>query len=121
MENRKFEFILDQPRQTGLMAAYFPVNDPAVPKERLSAYETAQVDVVELGIKTSNPYADGEIVATSMRRSTGEGTIREASEAISVVRNFDHNAFGMIFGYAERKLTNSSDDWQNVDGLLYIS
>lgn len=116
--NRSFS--LDQPSRRGKLAAYFPVNDPSVPLERLKAYEAVGVDVVELGLRTSDPYADGDIVAASMRRSEGVGTVNEAREAIETVNSFSHGALGMIFAYAEDKLFSDPEEWRGVDALLAL-
>lgn len=120
MIHRKTEFALDRPRTGGLLAAYFPVNDPLVPLELLAAYDVARVDVVELGVKTPDPYADGEVVAASMLRATGTGTVSEAADAINAVRQFRHDSLGMIFGYAEPKLAPDPAIWRDVDGLLAL-
>lgn len=119
MTQRKNKFSIDG-QSNGFMAAYFPVNDPKIPLDRLDAYNAAKVDVIELGIKTENPYADGEIVAQSMMRASGIGTISEANDAIAKVRSFEHNPLGMIFGYAEEKLVADRNEWDNVDGLLAL-
>lgn len=122
MINRKKQFAIDRPRHDGrgLMAAYFPVNDPAVSLSMLSAYERAGVDAIELGIKTDDPHADGDIVADSMRRSTGVGSISDAWEAIQRVRSFEHDTLGMIFTYAENKLAPEAELWSGVDALLCL-
>lgn len=120
MTARKTNFAIDRVNDVGLLAAYFPVNDPLIPLGILDAYEAAQVDVVELGIKTQNPYADGQIVATSMRRSTGQGTVAEAKGAIEAVRAFENDALGMIFAYAKEQLAPEPEIWNDVDGLLCL-
>jgi tryptophan synthase alpha chain len=122
MNKRKTEFSIDRPRLSGrgFMAAYFPINDPRVPLSVLSGYEAAQVDAIELGIKADNPHADGEIVAESMRQSTGIGAVTEAGDAILRIRDFSYDTLGMIFAYAEGKLAPDPDVWNTVDALLCL-
>lgn len=120
MDPKRHVFTIDKPATGGRLAAYFPVNDPLVPLERLKAYEAAEVDIVELGIKTSDPYADGAVVAASMRRSLGTGTVSEAGAAIDAVRAFRHAAMGMIFGYATPHLAPDSAVWSRIDAFLAI-
>lgn len=102
------------------MGAYYPVNDPQVPLSMLAAYQAAAVDVVELGIRTDNPYADGHVIRDSMARATGMGTVAEACEAIGRVRDFNHDTLGMIFAYAEARLAPDPAIWSGVDGLLCL-
>ncbi|WP_341864144.1 tryptophan synthase subunit alpha [Gymnodinialimonas sp. 57CJ19] len=120
MIHAQHSFSFDQPSRRGKLVAYFPVNDPSVPIDRLKAYEAAGVDVVELGLRTSNPYADGAIVAASMQRASGIGTVREALSAIKAVKTFSYGALGMIFAYAEDKLFSDPQEWQDVDALLAL-
>lgn len=102
------------------LAAYFPVNDPLMPLSRLSAYDAAQVDVVELGVKARNPFADGPIIHSAMDRASGIGQASEAMDAIKAVREFSHPAFGMIFGYQSDVFAAQPEVWAEVDGLLCL-
>jgi len=118
MDPRKTSFAIDLPSTSGFLAAYFPIHDPLIPISLLSTYEAAKVDVVELGIRTDEPFADGAIIAASMQRSGGVGTLSEARGAIEMVRAFEHRTLGMVFAYAETKLAPVPSEWAGVDGFL---
>ena len=114
------KFALDANDGRKLLAAYFPVNDPLMPLSRLAAYDAAEVDVVELGIKTPHPFADGRVVNDAMKRSSGVGAPSEAAEAIQAVRRFSHRSMPMIFGYHSEVFASNPDFWAEVDGLLCL-
>ena len=59
MKEEFLGFALDQADGRKFLAAYFPVNDPEMPLSRLAAYDVAKVDVVELGMKAADAFADG--------------------------------------------------------------
>ena len=120
MAHRRTDFALDQGGGRRLLAAYFPVNDPLVPLERLAAYDAAEVDVVELGVKAADPFADGKTVRAAMRRASGMGRVAEARPAIEAVRAFRHSAFGMIFGYASPAFVAEPAVWTEIDGVLCL-
>lgn len=121
MEQKKpAPFALDAQDGRKLLAAYCPVNDPLFPASRLSAYDAAKVDVVELGVKAANPFADGPTVQGAMVRASGIGAASEAREALEIVKQFDHAAMGMIFGYESATLNQDPEFWAEVDGLLCL-
>lgn len=91
-----------------------------MPLSHLAAYDTARVDVVELGIKAEDPFADGAMVKGAMDRAEGVGTVSEAREALAAVRRFEHPALGMIFGYASDVFAPEPEVWAEVDGLLCL-
>jgi len=121
MINRHSSFSLDDTaRARGLLASYFPVADPLMPLSRLQAYASARVDIVELGIKAVDPFADGTVVRDSMQRALGSGRVSDAREAIAAVRGFDYQAMGLVFGYASATFDADAKIWREVDGLLCL-
>ncbi|MGH8140827.1 MAG: tryptophan synthase subunit alpha [Steroidobacteraceae bacterium] len=51
-----------------LLACYAPLGDPECPDNILQIYAEHGVDIVEIGVPTSDPYLDGPTVSNSMRR-----------------------------------------------------
>lgn len=113
------QFTLDDPTAAPYLAAYFPLGDPLVPLERLAAYVAAGVDVVELGLQTADPYADGPVIAASMQRSAGTGTLADIHPAMGLIRRSRRAVMGMVFAYATPLLARDSA-WSNVDALLCL-
>ncbi len=103
-----------------LLVAYFPINDPLVPADRLKAYDSAGVDVIEMGLKAVNPTQDGTIVGASMMRATGKGVVGEASETARRVRSFHNPAAAILFAYAEAPLQAADAEWAEIEGLLCL-
>lgn len=103
-----------------LLVAYFPINDPLVPADRLEAYESAGVDIIEMGLKAVNPTHDGAIVGASMIRATGKGVVGEAVETARRVRAFRHPASAIVFAYAETALQAADAEWAEIEGLLCL-
>jgi tryptophan synthase alpha chain len=118
MERRPFS--IDDPSAAPYLAAYFPLGDPLVPQARLAAYFAADVDVIELGLRTANPYADGKVIAASMRRSTGAGTLADVNSANTTLQHCGRPIMGMVFAYASDSLTDSNGDWAGIDALLCL-
>ena len=102
MKEEFLGFALDQADGRKFLAAYFPVNDHEMPLSRLAAYDVAKVDVVELGMKAADAFADGPTVTEAMTRALGIGRVSEARIAIETVRTFKHSTMGMIFGYCRK-------------------
>lgn len=50
------------------LICYAPVGDPYFSLDMLGIYQACGVDIIEIGLPNQNPYADGEIIAGSMRR-----------------------------------------------------
>lgn len=111
---------LDQRDGRKLLAVYYPVNDPKMPLSVLASYDAAKVDVVELGVKAADPFADGPTVKGAMDRAPGVGRPSEAGEALAAIRRFEHAALGMIFGYASEVFGSEPEIWSQVDGLLCL-
>ena len=40
------------------LVCYYPVNDPKMSLDRLDSYEKSEVDFIEIGLKTNNPFLD---------------------------------------------------------------
>ena len=98
------KFTIDDPAAAPYLAAYFPLGDPLVPLERLEAYAAAGVDIVELGMRTADPFADGPVITASMRRSIGTGTLADTDAAMELLRLHDRGIMGMVFAYATKGL-----------------
>ena len=41
------------------LVCYYPVNDPKISLDHLKSYEKGEVDFIEIGLKTNNPFLDG--------------------------------------------------------------
>ena len=78
MTKRRKNFVQDAQDGHKLLAAYFPVNDSRFPLSRLAAFDAGKVDVVELGVKAADPFADGPTVHDAMTRASGIGVASEA-------------------------------------------
>lgn len=111
---------LDAVNRGALLSAYFPVGDPLIPTDRLAIYARTRVDIVELGLKALNAFADGPVVAASMARATGAGRVGEARRAALTLRGHDPAITAMAFGYAEPTLAGAGTDWQVIDALLCL-
>lgn len=103
-----------------LLVAYFPVNDPLVPLDLLEVYDAAGVDIVEMGLRASNPTHDGAIVAGSMLRATGSGAVSDAFEVARRVRGFKRPASAILFAYTEAPLQQAREEWREIEGLLCL-
>ena len=55
--------------QKPLLACYLPFADPLLPADLPKVYADCGVDIIEYGLPCGSPYADGPIVAASMRRA----------------------------------------------------
>ncbi len=113
-------FSIDQTDGRKFLAAYFPVGDPLMPLSLLAAYDAARVDVVELGVKAADPFADGPTVRDAMARAGGTGRVSEAHAELETVRGFASPALGMVFGYASDTLAADPEVWAGVEGLLCL-
>lgn len=111
---------IDDVNRGALLSAYFPVGDPLIPVDRLAIYARARVDIVELGLKAVDAFADGPVVAGSMTRAGGEGRPGEARRAALTLRGMDPGITAMAFGYAEPALMSAGADWQALDALLCL-
>ena len=111
---------LDAINRGALLSAYYPVGDPMIPVDRLAIYARAKVDIVELGLKAKEAFADGPVVAQSMARAVGEGRVGEARRAALTLRGHDPAITAMAFGYAEPTLKGAGTDWQVIDALLCL-
>ena len=120
MKEEFLGFVLDQADGRNFLAVYFPVNHPEMPLSRLAAYDVAKVDVVELGMKAADAFADGDTVTEAINRALGIGRVPEARIAIETVRAFEYSTMGMIFGYMSEIFASEPEFWAEVDGLLCL-
>lgn len=56
------------------LICYAAPYDPLIGSDILQIYSDCGVDIIEIGLPSSDPYADGEVVASSMRRTLANGT-----------------------------------------------
>ncbi|WP_136658670.1 tryptophan synthase subunit alpha [Nitratireductor sp. XY-223] len=101
-----------------LLSAYFPVCDPLVPLDYLKIYDEFGVDLIELGIKSANPHHDGDTIRQSMLRSTGQGRLADAGEALRMTAGLAGGSLGVIFAYPQPGLAEETFDWTGTDILL---
>ena len=64
------------------LVCYYPVNDPKISLDHLKSYEKGEVDFIEIGLKTNNPFLDGILIKESMKRSLGFGYLDECLNTI---------------------------------------
>lgn len=112
---------MNRPSNSPLLAAYFPVNDPLVPPERLKVYDDAGVDFIELGLKAKDPKLDGSRVRDAMARAPGNGHVDEAIEAAQRVRSFEHPSTGVLFCYPEDPVQEADEEWSGFDAVLCLA
>lgn len=113
-----------------ILVAYMPTSDPLIAASLVDSYCRSGVNVVEMGIRSDNPYLDGEAVRASMKRSMGSGSVDDARAVLDRLAATDCDAAALIFAYASRHLLQSgdvdasskgkSDDWKDIDGLLCL-
>ena len=109
--------VLDKARAP-FLAAYFPVGDPAIPLDMLSVYDECGVNIVEMGLKAEDPFADGEQVTSSMRRSRGSGAVADAAETAGAIRSFTRPALGILLCYPEPQVAKAREEWSQIDAVL---
>ena len=103
-------------RSTPKLVAYFPCSDPLLPIELLDVFAECGVDIVELGLASKSPYVDGEIVSASMARTTGDGTLKDAAEALARIASHRLGMAKVIFAYASQALLESFET-SALDGI----
>lgn len=109
---------LDAPRKP-LLSVYYPVGDPLMPPDVLRTYAAAGVDIVELGLKAQDAFADGPIVAQSMARAAS-GRVADARAAVQVLAAADAGIATMGFCYAEPQMRGQGADWAMLDTVLCL-
>lgn len=55
------------------LICYAPLGDPEFLDEYMDIYVDCGVDIIEIGIPSHNPYADGKVIKESMQRSLDAG------------------------------------------------
>ncbi len=113
-----------------ILIAYVPTSDPLIAPSLVDVYCRSGVNILEMGIRSDNPYLDGEAVRASMKRSTGSGSVHDARAVLDRLEATDCDAAAVIFAYASRHLLPSGKadipseqmrwDWKGIDGLLCL-
>ena len=103
-----------------VLVCYMLAGDPLMPADLLDVYAACGVDIVEIGIRSDNPFLDGEIIRQSMRRSVGKGELRDASELLERLTTFHGRMASLVFAYASEALLAGSveRDWRGIDALM---
>jgi len=106
-----------------LLACYLPVGDPLVPVERTRIYVDCGVDILELGMPSSNPYLDGDDVSTSMARALAAGdAISVLGQFTAVARAGDEGpaCISMCYADFDVQAALSASAYDGIDGLLML-
>jgi tryptophan synthase alpha chain len=107
-------------RRGARLVCYLPVGDPRLAFDFTALYADCGVDIVELGMPARRPFADGPLIAGSMRRAFDAGSSFEAPW-----RAGDTPPDGLAFvamTYPEfdwQKFLASPHGW-HVDGFLMV-
>lgn len=107
-------------RRGAHLVCYLPVGDPRLTFDFTALYADCGVDIVELGMPARHPFADGPLIAGSMRRAFDAG-----SRFDTPWRAGDSPPDGLAFvamTYPEfewRKFLASPHGW-HVDGFLMV-
>ena len=104
-----------------LLACYLPFGDPDVSGDLKAVYADCGVDIIELGLPCSNPYADGPVVANSMRRSFEHNPeLSGLPQYLESLRETAKEAAVVIMGYEKeincRRILDKAGDY--LDGVL---
>lgn len=103
-----------------LLVAYFPAADPLIPDSMLDYYANVGVDVVELGLKATNPSYDGDVITRTMRRAVGSGHVSDALGTASYLRRLPGKPKGVLFCYPEAAILEADQEWSGIDGVLCL-
>lgn len=106
-----------------LLACYFPVGDPLLPPDLLSIYADAGVDVIELGLPSTDPYLDGPDVRESMARAHAGDWRRSLDAVRSQLARHRHGPVGLIMTYADLApaLIADGSAFAGIDALLVVA
>ena len=106
------------------LICYLPLGDPHLRDDAVQRYADAGVDVLEIGVPVPNPYADGEVVRDSMRRTLRAGVTPEwMAEATAMIRDRHPGLATVWMSYGALL---DVDRWVDltgragVDGLLFV-
>ena len=91
-----------------------------MPEDRLTVYERAGVDVIEMGLKAQNPQMDGAIVSASMRRATGSGDVSDAVPTARRLRALRRPIPGVLICYPEPQVLQADAEWSEFDAVLCL-
>jgi len=100
------------------LVCYYPVNDPKISLDHLDSYEKGEVDFIEIGLKTNNPFLDGILIKESMKRSLGAGYLEECQSTINAINKMKSKPRKVLFMYTNKKLLNNNTMWHNFDIIL---
>ena len=100
------------------LVCYYPVNDPKISLDHLKSYEKGEVDFIEIGLKTNNPFLDGILIKESMKRSLGFGYLEECQNTINAINRMKNKPRKVLFMYSNKKLLNNNIMWKNFDVIL---
>lgn len=109
--------------QHPLLACYFALGDPLFSAEVLTIYQDCGIDIIELGIPSSNPFLDGADVASAMRRSVDSGTdpYRRMAEIIDWIHDDGTRPAGVCMAYADFDADRISLPMMDrLDGFLFV-
>lgn len=106
-----------------ILTCYFPVGDPLLPAELLSIYADAGVDVIELGLPSTDPYLDGPDVRESMARARADGWRHGLDAARNQLARHSSGPLGLIMTYADPApaLIADGSAWAGIDALLVVA
>ena len=105
------------------LICYVPAGDPLFPDEYADIFVDCGVDILEIGLPNTNPYADGEVVAESMRRVKHAGvTIKDSARFTRrIVEQYpDIATVWMCYEDADFTQFDKHVDDARPDGLLMV-
>lgn len=105
------------------LICYAAPGDPLFGKQSLQVYSDCGVNIVEIGLPSENPYADGPTVASSMKRSIESGMDARAVMHGIAELELDFPSLAKIWMcYENTDLTSLGSllSTSSVDGLLMV-
>lgn len=107
-----------------VLISYVPAGDPKFSKEILDSYLDGGSDILEIGLPSNDPYMDGEIMGSSMKRSHAAGTDGDViSRVISQWLTTTKRRPALLWMcYSDADLTNL-EIWAKagtIDGILML-
>lgn len=97
------------------LICYAPVGDPLFPDHYVEIMSGCGVDVIEIGLPNSNPYADGRTISASMKRVGATGmTLCELADRTAKIRSKSPDLASVWMCYEDA-------DFPDFDSLLCAS